>query len=61
LELGQGANNSTFKTSLLSNVTQDNFRMDLRKTAWDVVSGIHLAQDKDHRQALMNMIKKFWV
>jgi hypothetical protein len=34
---------------------QDN-RMDLREMGWGVMDWIHLAQDRDQRRALVNMV-----
>jgi len=35
---------------------EDNIRMDLREIVWKVVDWIHLAQDGDQWQALINMV-----
>jgi hypothetical protein len=35
--------------------------MDLRKIEWEVVDWKHLAQDRDHWQALMNRIMNLWL
>jgi hypothetical protein len=35
---------------------EDNIRMDLRETAWKYVDLIHLAQDKDQWQVVLNTI-----
>jgi hypothetical protein len=40
---------------------EDNIRMDLREIGWEVVDWIYLAQNKDCRQALMNMVMNLWV
>jgi ribosome biogenesis protein Nip4 len=40
---------------------EDNIRMDLREIGWGSVDWMHLAQDKDQWQALMNMIMNLWV
>jgi hypothetical protein len=34
----------------------DNIRMDLREIRWEGVGRIHLAQDRDQWQAMVNMI-----
>jgi len=34
---------------------EDNIRMDLRELGWEDVDWIHLAQDRDQWQAVMNM------
>jgi hypothetical protein len=36
----------------------DNIRMDLREIGREGFDWIHLAQDKDHWQALVNMVMK---
>jgi hypothetical protein len=35
---------------------EDGIKMDLRKTGWGRVEWIHLAQDRDHRRALVNAV-----
>jgi hypothetical protein len=35
--------------------------MILREVGWEVVDWIHLAQDRDQWQALVNMIINLWV
>jgi hypothetical protein len=35
---------------------EDNIRMDLRETGWKGVDWMHLAQDRDKWQALVNMV-----
>jgi hypothetical protein len=35
---------------------EDNIRMDLRKTGWEVVEWIHLAQDRDQWRAVVNTV-----
>jgi hypothetical protein len=35
---------------------EDNTRMDLRKTGWEGVDWLHLAQDKDQWQAVVNTV-----
>jgi hypothetical protein len=34
--------------------------MDFRETGWDVVDWIHLAQERDHWQGLMNTVMNIW-
>jgi hypothetical protein len=36
-------------------------KMDLRETGWRDVEWIHLAQDRDHWRALMNVVMNLWV
>jgi hypothetical protein len=40
---------------------EENIRMDLRAVRWEVVDWIHLAQDRDQWQALMNMVMNIQV
>jgi hypothetical protein len=35
---------------------EDNIRMDLREIRWEDVDWIHLAQDREQRQAVRNMV-----
>jgi hypothetical protein len=35
---------------------KDNFRMDLREIGWEGMDWVHLAQDRDQWQALVNMV-----
>jgi hypothetical protein len=35
---------------------EDNIRMDHRETRWEDVDWMHLAQDRDQWQALVNMV-----
>jgi hypothetical protein len=35
---------------------EDNIRMDLRETGWEGVDWIHLAQERDKWQALVNTV-----
>jgi hypothetical protein len=37
--------------------TEDNIRVDLREIGWEDVDWIHMAQDRDQLQALVNMVK----
>jgi hypothetical protein len=40
---------------------EDNIRMDCREVWWEVVDWIHLAQDRDQWQALVNMALNLWI
>jgi hypothetical protein len=40
---------------------EGNILMDLRETEWEGVDRIHLAQDRDQWQALVNMVMNLWV
>jgi hypothetical protein len=40
---------------------EDNIRMDLREMGWESVNCMHLAQDRDQWQALVNMVMNLWV
>jgi len=35
--------------------------MDIREMGWEGVDWIHLAQDRDQWQALVNMVRYLWV
>jgi hypothetical protein len=35
---------------------EDNIKMDLREIGWEVVDWMHLAQDRDQWQALVNTV-----
>jgi hypothetical protein len=39
----------------------DNIKMDLRQIVWEGVDCIHMAQDRDQRRTLANMIMNLWV
>jgi hypothetical protein len=39
----------------------DIIKMDLRERAWSGVDWIVLAQNRDHRKALVNTVMNFWV
>jgi hypothetical protein len=39
---------------------EDNFRMAVREIGLEVVDWMHLAQDRDQRRALVNMVINFW-
>jgi hypothetical protein len=39
---------------------EDNIRIYLRETGWKVLDWIHLAQDRDKWQALVNMVMNLW-
>jgi hypothetical protein len=36
-------------------------RMELREVGWEVVGGIHLAQDRDHWRGPLNMVMDLMV
>jgi hypothetical protein len=40
---------------------EGNIRMDLREIEWGGVDWMHLAQDRDQRQALVNTVMNLWV
>jgi len=40
---------------------EDNIGIDLRKIGWEVVDWMHVAQDKDHWWAVLNMVMNLWV
>jgi len=40
---------------------EDNTKTDLREIRWEIVDWIHLAQDRDQRLALTNMVMNFRV
>jgi hypothetical protein len=40
---------------------EDNIRMDIRKMGWEDVNWIHLAQDRDQWQTVMNTLMNIWV
>jgi hypothetical protein len=40
---------------------EDNIRMDLRETGWEVVDWLHLAQYRDQWMAVMNTVINFRV
>jgi hypothetical protein len=40
---------------------EDNIKMDLREIGFGDVDWIHLAQDRDMWQALVNMVMNLWV
>jgi hypothetical protein len=39
----------------------NNIRMDLREIEWEGVEWMHLVEDKDQWQALVNTIMNLWV
>jgi hypothetical protein len=39
----------------------DGIRMNLRETGWESVEWIHLAQDRDRWQAVVNTVMNLWV
>jgi len=40
---------------------EDNIRIDLKETGWEGVEWMHLAQDRDQRLALVNILKNLLV
>lgn len=38
----------------------DNIEIDLKEVGWEGVDQIHLVQDGDQQQAVMNMVMKIW-
>jgi hypothetical protein len=40
---------------------EDNIMMDLREIGWKDMNWIHLAQDRDQWQAVVNTVMKLWV
>jgi hypothetical protein len=40
---------------------EDNIRMDLRETGWESVDWMHLAQDRDQWQILVNAVMNIWI
>jgi hypothetical protein len=40
---------------------EDNIRMDLTEIWWEGVEWMHLAQDRNQWQAIVNTVKKCWV
>jgi hypothetical protein len=40
---------------------EDGIRMDFREIGWGCVEWIHLAQDRDWWQALVNVVMNLWV
>jgi hypothetical protein len=40
---------------------EDGIKIDLREIGWGGVEWIHLAQDRDHWQALVNAVMNLWV
>jgi hypothetical protein len=40
---------------------EDNIRMDHREIGWEGVGWMHLAEDRDQWQALVNMVMNLWV
>jgi hypothetical protein len=39
----------------------ENIRMKMREEEWEVVNWIHLVQDRNQWQVLVNMVMKLWV
>jgi len=40
---------------------ENNIRMDIREIGWKAVNWTHLAQDRDHWQALVDTVMNLWV
>jgi hypothetical protein len=40
---------------------EDNIRMDLEDIGWEGVDWMHLGEDRDHWQALVNTVMNLWV
>ena len=40
---------------------KDNIKVDLKGIRWDSMDWIHLAQDRDQWQAVMNIVMNLWV
>jgi hypothetical protein len=40
---------------------EDNIRMDLRKIGWEIMDRMHLSQDRNQWQAVVNTIMNLWV
>jgi hypothetical protein len=40
---------------------EDNIKMDLRETGWNVMDWIHVAQDKDQWRAVVNTVRNLRV
>jgi hypothetical protein len=40
---------------------EDNNKMDLKEVEWGGTDGIHLAQDRDRWQALVNAVMNLWI
>jgi hypothetical protein len=40
---------------------EDNIKMDIWEVGWGCMGWIDLVQDKERWQALVNMVKKFWI
>jgi hypothetical protein len=45
----------------LSCIWEDNIIMDLREIGWEDVDWVHLTQDRDQWQDLVNMVMNLWV
>jgi hypothetical protein len=43
------------------NICEDDIRIDLRETGWEAVDWMHLAQDRDQWQALVNTVTNLQV
>jgi hypothetical protein len=42
-------------------IWEHNINIDLKEIGWEGVDWIHLAQDRDHWWAHVNMVMNFWV
>jgi hypothetical protein len=40
---------------------EDNIKMDFWEIVWEGVDWMHLAQERDQRQAVVNTVMKLWV
>jgi hypothetical protein len=40
---------------------EDNIEMNLKETGWEDMDWIHLAQDRNKWQAVVNMVMNLWV
>jgi hypothetical protein len=40
---------------------EDNIKMDIRGIGWGSMDWIHLAEDRNQCEALVNMVMNFWV
>jgi hypothetical protein len=43
------------------NRLENNIRMDLREIWWEGVDWMHLTEDRDQWQALVNMVMNLWI
>jgi hypothetical protein len=40
---------------------EDNIGMDIREIGWEIVNLMHLAQDREQWQVVVNMVMNLWV